>query len=87
VSLHFGSAPHFAFIDVEERQIVGSCIKANEGKILSHKKGIQAVNLLIGENVIAVLAGGIGRRPIPHNGNQVNTDLFSLQIYETKRCG
>ncbi len=63
ISFHFGSAPYFAFIDVEEGQIVGFYVKANEGAKLSHKKGIQAANLLIEENVTAVLAGGIGEGP------------------------
>jgi cation diffusion facilitator family transporter len=63
VNLHFGNAPYFAFIDVEKDQIVGSYVKANEGAKLSHKKGIQAANLLVKENVDVVLAGAIGEGP------------------------
>ena len=58
-NLHFGSAPYFAFIDVEEGQIVGSYVKANEGAKLSHKKGIQAARLLVKEKVDVVLAGDL----------------------------
>ncbi len=86
VSLHFGSAPYFAFIDVEEGQIVGSYVKANEGAKLSHKKGIQAANLLIEENVTAVLAGGIGEGPFHILGDnliQIYSISKSVKIIET----
>jgi predicted Fe-Mo cluster-binding NifX family protein len=63
VNLHFGNAPYFAFIDVEKDQIVGSYVKTNEGAKLSHKKGIQAANLLVKENVDVALAGAIGEGP------------------------
>jgi cation diffusion facilitator family transporter len=63
VSLHFGSVPFFAFIDVEEGQLVGSYIKMNEGARLSRKRGIAAADLLVEENADVVLAGGIGEGP------------------------
>ncbi|MGD0645261.1 MAG: cation diffusion facilitator family transporter [Candidatus Bathyarchaeia archaeon] len=75
VSLHFGSAPYFAFIDVEEGQIVGSYVKANEGAKLSHKKGIQAANLLVEENVNVTLAANVGEGPFHVLGDQL------IQIY------
>jgi len=86
VSLHFGSAPYFAFMDVEEGQIVGSYVKANEGKNLFHKKGIQTANILIEENVTAVLAGSIGEGQFHILGDKL-IQIYSLQIYENKRGG
>ena len=56
VILHFGSAPYFAFLEVEEEQIVSLHVKENEGTKLSHKKGIQAAHLLVEEKVNVVLA-------------------------------
>jgi cation diffusion facilitator family transporter len=71
VSLHFGSAPYFAFIDVEERQIVSYYAKVNEGAKLSHKKGLQAAHLLVGENVDVVLAVSLGEGPFHVLGDSV----------------
>jgi cation diffusion facilitator family transporter len=75
VSLHFGSAPYFAFVDVEEGQIVGSYVKENEGAKLSHKKGIQAAHLLVEENVDVALAGDVGEGPFHVLGDNL------IQIY------
>jgi cation diffusion facilitator family transporter len=63
VSLHFGSAPYFAFIDVDEGKILGYYVKVNEGAKLSHKKGLQAAHLLVRENVDVVLAISLGEGP------------------------
>jgi cation diffusion facilitator family transporter len=63
VSLHFGSAPYFAFMDVEEGQIMSYYSKVNEGAKLAHKKGVQAAHLLVEENVDVVLATSIGEGP------------------------
>jgi len=85
VSLHFGNAPYFEFVDVEEGQIVGSYVKENEGAKLSHKKGIQAAHLLVEENVDMVLAGGIGEGPfhiIGDNLIQIYSISKSLKINE-----
>ena len=71
VSLHFGSAPYFAFIDVEEGQVVGFYVKENEGAKLSHKKGIQAADLLVSEKVDVVLSGGVGEGPFHVLGNNL----------------
>ena len=79
VNLHFGNAPYFAFIDVEEGQIVGSYVKANEGAKLSHKKGIQAANLLVEEKVDVVLAGSIGEGPFHVLGDHL------IQIYSISK--
>jgi cation diffusion facilitator family transporter len=75
-SLHFGSAPYFAFIDVEEGQIVGFYVKENKGAKLLHKKGIQAADLLVGENVDAALAGSIGEGPFHILGDKL------IRIYQ-----
>ena len=75
VSLHFGSAPYFVFIEVEEGQIVSLNVKENEGARLSHKKGIQAANLLVDEKVDVVLAGSVGEGPFHVLGDNL------IQIY------
>jgi predicted Fe-Mo cluster-binding NifX family protein len=69
--LHFGSALYFAFIDVEEGQIVGFYVKENKGAKLSHKKGIQAADLLVGENVDVALAASIGEGPFHVLGDKL----------------
>jgi cation diffusion facilitator family transporter len=74
-SLHFGSALYFAFIEVEEGQIVSLHTKENEGAKLSHKKGIQAANLLVEEKVDVVLAGSLGEGPFHVLGDNL------IQIY------
>jgi cation diffusion facilitator family transporter len=71
VSLHFGSAPYFAFVDVEEGQIVSFYAKLNEGAKLSHKKGLQAAHFLVEENVDMVLAASIGEGPFHVLGDNV----------------
>jgi cation diffusion facilitator family transporter len=63
VSLHFGSAPYFVFMNVEEGQIVSYYSKVNEGAKLAHKKGLQAAHLLVEENVDVVLAASLGEGP------------------------
>jgi len=70
-SIHFGSAPYFAFIDVEEGQVVSFYVKENEGAKLSHKKGIQAADLLVSEKVDVVLSGGVGEGPFHVLGNNL----------------
>jgi cation diffusion facilitator family transporter len=75
VSLHFGSAPYFAFVEVEEGQIAGFYVKENEGAKLSHKKGIQAARLLVEEKVDVVLAGSLGEGPFHVLGDNL------IQIY------
>jgi predicted Fe-Mo cluster-binding NifX family protein len=74
-SLHFGSAPYFAFVEVEEGQIAGFYLKENEGAKLSHKKGIQASRLLTKEKVDVVLAGSLGEGPFHILGDTL------IQIY------
>ncbi len=74
-TLHFGSAPYFAFIEVEEGQIVSFHVKENEGARLSHKKGIQAAHLLVEEKVDVVLAGSLGEGPFHVLGDNL------IQIY------
>jgi predicted Fe-Mo cluster-binding NifX family protein len=73
--LHFGSAPYFAFIDIEEGQIVSYYAKINESAKLSHKKGLQAAHLLVGENVDVVLAASLGEGPFHVLGDSI------IQIY------
>jgi cation diffusion facilitator family transporter len=78
-SLHFGSAPYFAFLEVEEGQIAGFHLKENEGAKLSHKKGIQAARLLVEEKVDVVLAGSLGEGPFHVLGDNL------IQIYHLSK--
>ncbi len=75
VTLHFGSASYFAFIEVEEEQILSLHVKENEGAKLSHKKGIKAARLLVEEKVDVVLAGSLGEGPFHVLGDNL------IQIY------
>lgn len=75
VNPHFGSAPLFAFLDVEDKQIVGSYVKENEGAKQLHKKGIHAADLLVKENVDVVLAMSIGEGPFHVLGDKL------IQLY------
>jgi predicted Fe-Mo cluster-binding NifX family protein len=87
-SLHFGSAPFFAFLDVEEGQILGSYVKENEGAKLSHKRGIQAARLLVKEKVDVVLAGSVGEGPFHVLGDnlmQIYHISNSMEIQEAVR--
>jgi cation diffusion facilitator family transporter len=70
-SQHFGSAPFFAFIDTQENQITRFYVKENEGAKQSQKKGLVAANLLIGENIDAIIAGGVGEGPFHTLGNNL----------------
>jgi cation diffusion facilitator family transporter len=70
-SQHFGSAPVFAFVDVQKNQVIGFYVKENEGAKLSQKKGMRAANLLIGENIDALIAGGVGEGPFHTLGDSM----------------
>jgi cation diffusion facilitator family transporter len=74
-SPHFGSAPYFAIIEVEDKQILSFNIKENRGAISSHKKGIQAANLLVEEKVDVLLAAALGEGPFHVLGDNL------IQIY------
>jgi cation diffusion facilitator family transporter len=71
VSLHFGNAPYFVFVDVTAGQILGFYVRANEGSKLIRKKGIQAANLLVEENADVALAGAIGEGPFHMLGDNL----------------
>jgi cation diffusion facilitator family transporter len=88
ISLHFGNAPYFAFIEVEEGQIAGFYVKENEGAKLSHKKGIQAAHLVVGEKVDVVLAVSLGEGPfhvLRNNLIQIYHLPKSIEIIEAVR--
>ncbi|MDQ1279388.1 MAG: Cation transporter [Thermoproteota archaeon] len=62
-SLHFGSAPFFAFIEVEGGQIKNVYVKVNEEAKLARKKGITVAHFLTNEKVDVVIAGSLGEGP------------------------
>jgi len=63
VSLHFGSAPYFVFLEAEKGQILDYYVRENKGAKLSHRKGIEAVHLLVQEKADVVVALSIGEGP------------------------
>lgn len=75
VSPHFGSAPHFCILVVEEGQILSFDIKENKGANLEHKKGLEAARLLIEEDVDILLALDLGEGPFHMLKNKL------IQIY------
>ena len=88
VSLHFGNAPYFIFVGVKEEEMLDFYFRANEGSKLSHKKGIQAANLLVKENVDVALVGAIGEGPFHILGDnliQIYTLPKSMQVEEAVR--
>jgi len=88
VSLHFGNAPYFVFVDVTAGQILDFYVRFNEGSKLTRKKGIQAANLLVEENANVVLAGAIGEGPFHMLGDnliQVYTLPKSMAIRDAVR--
>jgi len=88
VSPHFGSAPYFAFIEVEEGQIVSFNIKKNEAAKLWHKKGIQAANISVEEKVDVVLVRSIGEGPFHVLGDNLKQIYYvpqSMEIQEGVR--
>ena len=60
---------------MEKGQIVSLNVRENEGATLSHKKGIQAANLLVEEKVAVALVGSLGEGPFHVLGNNL------IQIY------
>jgi len=76
VSPHFGSAPQFGLILVEEGQVLSFFIKKNVGAKLEHKKGIVAADLLVKEKVDILLTIDIGEGPFHVLGNNL------VQIFE-----
>jgi len=70
-SQHFGSAPFFVFVDVQEDRVMRSYVKENEGAKLVEKKGIQAADLLIKENTDALVAENVGEGPFNTLGNSL----------------
>jgi predicted Fe-Mo cluster-binding NifX family protein len=62
-SAHFGNAPFFAFIALENKQIKNVYVKVNGATRRTRKKGIDAAQFLVDERVDVVLAGGIGEGP------------------------
>jgi len=84
VSPHFGSAPYFAFIEVEEGQIVSFNIKKNEAAKLWHKKGIQAANISVEEKVDVVLVRSIGEGPFHVLGDNLKQIYYVPQSMEIR---
>jgi cation diffusion facilitator family transporter len=78
-NLHFGNASYFAFVEIEEGQIMSFYVKENEAAKLMRQKGIQAANLLIKEKTDEVLAGDLGEGPFHVLGDSL------IQIYSLPR--
>lgn len=63
ITLHFGKAPLFAFIETEKGQIKRIYAKVNEAAKLTKKKGITAAHFLVDQKVDILLTGGLGEGP------------------------
>lgn len=63
ISPHFGNAPYFCILELEEGQIVSFDITENKGANLEHKKGLEAARLLIAKNVDILLTFELGEAP------------------------
>jgi len=62
-SAHFGNAPFFAFIELEDSQVGKVYVKGNEAVRTLRKKGMGAAQFLVDEKVDVVLAGSVGEGP------------------------
>jgi predicted Fe-Mo cluster-binding NifX family protein len=62
-SAHFGNAPFFAFVEVNEGQIKSAHVKVNRATKRTRKKGIDAAHFLIDERADVVLACSMGEGP------------------------
>ena len=60
---HFGEAPYFLFIDVEQKVIVKWTTKQNPSLELDRKRGITLANLLLEEGITTLLANRVGECP------------------------
>jgi predicted Fe-Mo cluster-binding NifX family protein len=73
---HFGSAPYFLFVDVEDGSIQRWMTRSNPGRSLERKRGLTTADLLMRENVNTLLTGSIGAGPF-----HILRDSF-IEIYE-----
>ena len=76
VTPHYGSAPYFLFVDVEDRSIARWITRSNPGKDLDRKRGLTTSHFLTKEKVNTLLSGSMGKGPF-----HVLRDSF-IEIYE-----
>jgi predicted Fe-Mo cluster-binding NifX family protein len=62
-SLHFGNAPLFALVEIENGQITNVYSKVNAAAKLLRKKGITTAQFLVDAKADAVIVGGLGEGP------------------------
>lgn len=60
---HFGRAPHFILVDIDQRRIKNWVVKPNPGAKMSKKRGITAADFLITNKVNTLLVGELGKGP------------------------
>ena len=60
---HFGSAPHFILVDVDQGRVKNWIVKPNPEAKLTKRKGITTANFLIKEGVNTLLTGELGEGP------------------------
>ena len=60
---HFGEAPYFLFIDIEDNTIVSWTTTKNPSLDLERKRGVTLAKLLIKEEITTLLTGEIGEGP------------------------
>jgi len=76
VTRHFGEAPYFLFVDVEERSVERWVTKRNPGLELERRRGITITDLITEEKTTTLLTSKIGEGPF-----HILRDTF-VEIYE-----
>jgi cation diffusion facilitator family transporter len=76
VTPHFGEAPYFLFVDLEEESIHGWFTRHNPALGLDRKRGVTVSELINGEDATTLLTAEIGEGPF-----HILRDSF-IEIYE-----
>ena len=63
VSEHFGTAPHFVFVDVNPDGVERWFVRENQAVDLEKKRGVTVTNMLLKEKTTALLSDELGEGP------------------------
>jgi cation diffusion facilitator family transporter len=77
VTSHFGEAPFFLFVDVEQAMIQRWITKQNPGRELEKKRGLTIAHLIVEEHATALLTRELGEGPFHYLRNSF-VDLYEL---------
>ncbi len=84
VTPHFGEAPFFLFVDVEDGIIQRWITKQNPGLELEKKRGITMANLIVEEKATTLLTSRLGEGPFHYLRNSF-VELYELPEVTTAR--